>query len=134
VPRRRNYSFSQSNPDDFDQIEVDGRTLVIPASIGTSFWAVLRVCFENPNRKIYPSELVDKVAAIMQARDAARWENFCHKRGMKPWQERLIICTRMLIRRTGNHPYGLRLAERGHALDLERDDKGASYFILRVAK
>jgi len=44
------------------------------------------------------------------------------------------MCAMMLIRRTGNHPYGFRLAEQGHALDLERDGNGASYFILRTAK
>jgi hypothetical protein len=134
VPRKRNYSFGRHNPDRFDRIETDGQTLVIPATIGTSFWAVLRVCFENPNRPMYLSELVEMVAAIMQARDTDKWEDFCQKRGAKPWQERLILCAKMLIRRTGNHPYGLRLAEQGHALDLERDDKGALYLILRSAK
>src|SRR5688572_24719891 len=118
---KRNYSFCHQNPDKFDQIEVDGKTFVIPANIGTSFWAVLRVCFETPNRPIYLSELVDKVAFIMHARDAAKWHDFCHKRDAKPWKERLVMCAMMLIRRTGNNPYGFRLAEQGHALDLKRD-------------
>jgi len=78
MPLKRNYSFGHHNPDHFDQIEVDDKTVVIPANIGTSFWAVLRVCFENPNRPIYPSELIEKVADIMQARDAAKWEGFCN--------------------------------------------------------
>jgi hypothetical protein len=132
MPQKRNYSFGRHNPDHFDQVEVDGQMLVIPANIGTSFWAVLRVCFENANRPIYASELFEKVAAIMKARDAAKWEGFCHKRGAKPWQERLIMCAMMLVRRSGNHPYGYRLAERGHSLTLERDDHGASYFVLQI--
>jgi hypothetical protein len=131
--RSRNYSFSRHNPDDFDQIEVDGKTLVIPANIGTSFWAVLRVCFENPNRPIYPKELVERVAVIMEARDATKWEDFCKKNETKPWQERLIMCAMMLIRRSGNHPYGLRLAEQGHTLDLENDGSGRQFFILRTS-
>ena len=38
MPKERNYSFGHYNPDDFDQIERDGQTFVIPANIGTSFW------------------------------------------------------------------------------------------------
>jgi hypothetical protein len=133
MPQKRNHSFSRYNPDDLDQIEVDGKTLVIPANIGTSFWAVLRVCFENPNRPIYPNELVEKVAVIMKARDAKKWEEFCTKKETKPWQERLILCAMMLIRRSGNHPYGLRLAEQGHTLDLEYNVSGTQFFILRTS-
>ena len=95
---------------------------------------MLRVCFETPNRPIYSPELVEKVGAIMRARDAIKWEDFCRKPDRKPWHERVIMCAMMLIRRSGNHPYGLRLAEQGHALDLERDGGGTQYFIPRSAK
>ena len=42
MPQQRNYSFIQHNPGFFDQIDLDGHTYVIPARVGTCFWAILR--------------------------------------------------------------------------------------------
>ena len=131
MPRRRNYSFTHKNPDNFDEVECEGKTFVIPARIGSCYWAILRVAYESFERPIYFDELAERVEALMTDRDASRWAAFRIKPHSLPWQERIVLSARLLTRIGGNHPYGLRNAEQGMVLSVGRDGQGRPYLILR---
>src|SRR4051812_33687144 len=131
MPRLRNYSFAQKNPDNFDEVDWEGKTFVIPARIGSCYWAILRVAYESPERPIYFNELAERVEALMTDRDASKWAAFQGKPDSLPWQERIVLSARLLTRIGGNNPYGLRTAEQGMVLSVGRDGQGRPYLILR---
>ncbi len=128
----RNYSFLRKTPEVFDEISINGKGVIIPARLGSIFWAVLRVAYGRCNQPIYPDQLAEAVQELMLDRDSAAWQAHCEKPNRKPWRERLMLNAMMLTRTSGNNRYGLRLAERGHALSMERDGKVRTYFILRT--
>ena len=131
MPRRRNYSFAHKNPDNFDEVECEGKKLVIPARIGSCYWAILRVAYASPERPIYFDELPERVDALMTDRDAPKWAAFQAKPDSLPWQARIVLSARLLTRIGGNNPYGLRTAEQGMVLSIGQDCRGRPYLILR---
>lgn len=147
TPRGRNYSFLHKRPETLDEVEVNGKSYSIPAAIGSCYWAVLKVCYENADQPVYTEELLKRVAELMEDRDETMWKNYVSKekttvyrkadskrnvQPIKPWQERVINNAKTLTRLGGSSQYGMRLFERGHVLRYEYDDKSMPYFILRT--
>jgi len=126
----RNYANLHANPDVLDEVIVEGHRISIPAPIGSVAWGVLKAAYLRPNQLILSSYFTNAVAEIMRDRDAEGWERYQNKPDCKPWEERIKIAARLLTRRTGNHPYGLRLEERGHRFKLVRDGGGHECFVL----
>jgi DNA-binding NtrC family response regulator len=143
----RNYSFLSKNPDKLDRVEVNGIEFIIPASIGSCYWAILKVCYENADKPVYLDRLVSSVAEFMQDRDEDAWQRYITKnkttvykkvggervvQPVKPWQERVVNNAKTLTRLGGESQYGKRLHERGHCLRYEHDDKMQPYVILHT--
>lgn len=148
--RPRNYSFLHKKATKFDSVEVDGIAHPIPANVGSTYWAILKVAYEHANKPIYQDKLPDMVDELMSdpdARDPAAWDVYKNKgqttvfmkgenkrvvKAAKPWQDRVINNAKTLTRLGGNSQYGKRLFERGHVLRYEYDEKFQPYFILRT--
>lgn len=153
ISRQRNYSFKHRNVDTLDIAKFGGDdnpdakapTFHIPAHIGSIYWAILKVCYENANQPVYLDKLVIAVQDLMKDRDAQAWENYTNKESatvhrrssgksatqkIKPWQERVVNNAKTLTRQGGDSAYGKRLSERGHALRLKTDSNMKQYFIL----
>ena len=145
--RPRNYSFKDKNPEKFDEVEVDGQMFAIPATIGSTYWAVLKVMYENANKPVYPQQLTKAVEELMTDRDPDAWDKYTGReettvfrrveggRGrqkIKPWQDRVINNAKTLTRIGGTAQYGKRLLERGHVLRFEYDDKKRQCFRLHT--
>lgn len=141
--RPRSYSHLQRNPDSLDEVEVNGVTYKIPATMGSNYWAILRVMYSHIDKPVYCSQLVKEVDELMSEHNQKNWDRFCNKektvvwkRGeqkrevkeIRSWDERIVNNAKTLTRWKD---YGKRLHERGHALSWEHDDKGEPYFILR---
>jgi hypothetical protein len=144
--RPRNYSFLHKKIEHLDEVDVDGVKHPIPAHIGSTYWAILKVCYERANKPVYESELPDLVDELMLDRDAASWEAYknkgsttVHQKGQrvikpaKSWQERVVNNAKTLTRQGGNSQYGKRLVERGHVLLPRYDAKMKPYFILSTS-
>jgi hypothetical protein len=145
--RPRNYSFSHKNPETLDLIETQHGSFTIPAGIGSTYWAILKVFYEKHDKRVYCEELLKSVAELMTDRDAEGWKRYCSKESttvykkvqkirsiqkIKPWQERIIGNAKTLTRSGGNSKYGLRLIERGHSLLFGHDENKKAYFILQT--
>jgi hypothetical protein len=143
VSRPRSYSQLCRNPDSLDEIEVDGATYKIPATMGSNFWAILRVMYSHLNKPVYSDQLVKEVGELMTEFNSKSWDRFRNKektvvwrrsqqrsevKAISGWKERIAANAKTLTR---VNDYGKRLCERGHSLCLEYDDKGRPYFILR---
>jgi hypothetical protein len=154
-PRPRNYSFKHRNPDTLgtarfggdDNPDKNAPTFSIPAHIGSVFWAILKVCYENANQRVYTDDLLTAVDSLMRERDESRWNYYINKaqttisrrrsgtpersvQKIKPWGERVINNGKTLTRKGGASPYGARLIEQGHSLKYGTDENMKPYFIL----
>lgn len=145
--RPRNYSFSHKNPDTLDSVETKIGSFTIPAAIGSTYWAILKVFYEHPDERIFIDALLAGVEELMKDRDADGWSRYCTKdqttvykkaegkrsvQKIKPWQDRIVGNAKTLTRQGGNSPYGKRLHERGHALKFTHDANGQPYFVLHT--
>ena len=142
---RRNYSFLLKRPDSFDRVERGKDVFIIPARIGSTYWAILKVMYERHDTPVHAEELCNQVAALMLDRDEAAWFAYIgnatvsrlgadHPKPVKDWRDRIICNARTLTRLGGNNPYGLRLKERGHQLCIECDANGKTHFILMTTE
>lgn len=127
----RNYSFVNANPDRFDSASLDGLEQIIPARVGTTYWAILRVMYARPHRPLSVDELTHEVENLLSRFDGTKWQRFVSKPDAKPWRERLIMSAQILTRHNGNNPYGQRLAERGYQLAIVCSGDNRS-FVLRA--
>jgi len=141
--RPRSYSHLNRKPDSLETIEVGNKSYIIPATMGSNYWAILHIMYQNINQPVLFDELIEGVDQIMQEYDPKSWEYFCSKqqttvwkrqekiretKPIKPWQDRIINNAKTLCRWKD---YGKRLYERGHVMRLEHDPKTSeSYFIL----
>jgi hypothetical protein len=130
---KRNYCFFRENEDCYDVVEDEnGKSFVVPAQPGSSYWAVIRVGYENHDQPIRKEDFIDQIASLMEDRDPARWQRFVSKKRTKifknkqviekdalSWRDRILANIKMMCRHSGNHPYGQRLIERGHILRWE---------------
>jgi hypothetical protein len=151
--RARNYSFADKLADPqksakFETVDVKGLGEVsIPATIGSTYWAILRVMYERPNQPVYPDQLVKLVAELMEEAFPDRWDNYTGKaettvfrrvdqkrdrQKIKTWQDRIIGNAKTLTRIGGTAQYGMRLKERGHLLRFEYDGKKKPCFVLHT--
>lgn len=143
--RARNYSFKHKKNDTMDTAEKDGVSYPIPANVGSTYWAIIKVGYNHANERIYIDQLVKEVQEIMIDRDPDEWDKFCGRKEVrahskltaasttqdaKPWKERLINNAKTLTRIGGKSAYGLRLVERGHVLRFEYDEKDLPCFVL----
>ena len=126
---KRNYSFLHADPDRFDSAPLDGLEQIIPARIGSTYWAILRVMYALRDRRVSADQLAQQVETVMSEFDESKWEQFVAKPNAKSWRERVLMNARNLTRSSGNNPYGYRLAERGYALTSETEG-GNLFFIL----
>jgi len=129
----RNFSFLHRNPDSLDAIEDDdGLTFVIPAQVGSTYWAILKVCYLHHDTPLKIDQIVTEAAEILEDRDPDKWENFKNKKMVKtlkngevvekeaqPWRKRLETNVKTLMRHGGKNAYGKRLKEKGHILRQE---------------
>ncbi len=142
--RARNYSFKQKNPQSLDVVEVNGTSYVIPAAMGSIYWAILKVCYENVNRPVYFGQLLDGVAQHIQDRNPDDWDDIINKKkttvhkqstgvseakDTKSWQERIINNAKTLTRWKD---YGMRLYELGHVLVFSYDKDVKPCFTLHT--
>jgi hypothetical protein len=136
--RERNYSFVHKKAETLDEVEIKGNKYSIPAHIGSTYWAILKICYESANKPVLTDDLVKGVDELMRDRDEDSWNEFCGKekvtvysklesklgtKPIKPWQERVINNAKTLTRLGGKSPYGHRLFERGHVLRFGYVDK-----------
>lgn len=125
--------FRNKNTELLDVVEANGQEFYIPATPGSTYWAILRVAYENHDRPIDKEEFIDSVAAILEDRDPARWNKFVNKKLVKTyknnqvvekqatsWRNRIDMNIKMLCR-YGNDYYGTRLRDAGHILRWEPD-------------
>jgi hypothetical protein len=141
--QRRNFSSLTRNSDVFDEIEVEGRTYKIPATMGSNYWAILKVMYSHLNQPVYPDQLVRDVDELMNDYMPESWEVFRAKQTVlvwsaikqkteeqksRGWQDRVVLNAKNLTR---VNDYGIRLYERGHSLCWELDENGKHYLILR---
>lgn len=134
----RNYSFKDKNVDSFDVVETGNKTYIIPAGVGSTYWAILKVLFQNFEKKVYIDDLAEEVKNIMLDRDPDRWDEYVNKKHnnglqkkMKPWEERIVGNAKTLTRTGGKSPYGLRLNELGYEL-VYKHVKPKAYFVLKM--
>jgi hypothetical protein len=142
-PRARSYTHLNRRPDSLETVEIKKKSYLIPATMGSNYWAILRIMYHNINEPVLFDELIDGVDETMKDHDAKAWDYFCNKqqttvwkrgeqkREVKPiksWQDRIINNAKTLCRWKD---YGKRLHERGHVMRLEHDPKnGDPYFVL----
>jgi hypothetical protein len=150
-PRSYSYAEKMSDPQKaarYDTVDVPGVGEVsIPATIGSTYWAVMKVMYERPNTPVYPNQLCDLVEELMIDRDETAWDIYTGKvettayhraqqkqsrQPIKDWKERVINNAKTLTRIGGVAKYGLRLLERGHILRFEYDAKKRQCFILHT--
>jgi hypothetical protein len=142
--RPREFSFKHKNPDNFESVDTPFGTFSIPAQVGSTYWAILKVFYINANKKVFAEDMCPQVAECMMDRDPAAWERYVNKENVKAyhkaeqthrikpansWQDRLIGNAKTLTRIGGNYPYGKRLAERGHTLRYDHE-AGKLFFFL----
>jgi len=148
MPRPRNYSFKHKNPDKLETIDVDGKQYLIPAAIGSTYWAILKVCYERHDQPVYVSTLQSEVEKLfIESGREENWKTYCSKgettiyskasqkrsiQKASPWGERLVNNAKTLTRLGGESAYGKRLFERGHALKYSVDGKGQYFFMLHT--
>jgi len=146
----RNYSFMHRKDETLDAVEVDedkdDESYVVPAQPGSTYWAILRIAYENADQPIKMSFIVDQVAELLEDRDPEKWDRYVNKTSItttkngekvqKPandWRKRIETNIKTLTRTGGSNPYGQRLVERGHILRWEPDQlKGKGAFVLRT--
>lgn len=143
---KRNYSFLLRKQESLDSV-VDGKNeYIIPAIPGTTYWAIIRYCYENHDKPMKIKDIVDGTAAILEERNPDKWEQFKNKRIVKTlskneiiikeasnWRKRLETNIKTLTRHHGDNAYGKRLVERGHILRWEPDHyDGKGGFVLRT--
>jgi len=145
--QKRNFSFLHHNLDRFDEVEDDdGKKFHIPAQVGSTYWAILKVCYMYHDQPLKMSEIVDGAAEILEDRDPDKWDRFRGKTVVKTlkngeiiekeaqcWRKRLETNVKTLMRHGGNSTYGLRLIELGHILRQEPDHfKNEMAYVLRT--
>lgn len=147
----RNYSFMHRKDETLDSVDVDEEkdseiSYVIPAQPGSTYWAILRIAYENADKPIRMGFIVDQVAELLEDRDPEKWERYVNKTSItttkngeklqKPandWRKRIETNVKTLTRTGGSNPYGQRLVERGHILRWEPEQlKGKGAFVLRT--
>lgn len=147
----RNYSFMHRKDDTLDAVEneedeQDETSYVIPAQPGSTYWAILRVAYENADQPIRLGCIVDQVAELLEGRDPEKWDRYVNKtsittrkngeivqKSANDWRKRIETNVKTLTRTGGSNPYGQRLIERGHILRWEPDQlNGSGAFVLRT--
>ena len=143
---KRNYSFLHRKQDSLDAVSDGNVEFIIPAIPGTTYWAILRYCYENHDKPMRMKDIVDGTARIYEDRDPDKWNLFKTKRQVRTlshgsiiqkdansWRKRLETNIKTLTRHSGNNPYGKRLIERGHILRWEPDHfDGKGGYVLRT--
>jgi hypothetical protein len=145
--RPRNYSFIKKNPINFDEAtDEGGNTYLIPANVGSTYWAILKVMYENANKPISENDLPDLVSALMEERSPDEWESYKNKdkttvffkedghkevKQAQDWRVRICNNAKTLTRIGGQSPYGQRLRERGHGMEYYKQN-GSLNFILHT--
>ena len=155
IVRPRSYSFkhkiakAMANADyaKMDHVVIGEVKYLIPATIGSTYWAALKVGFLHPNEKIYFDDFVQWGSDLMKDRDEDKWNKYCSKdqttvyhktdgskvkQKANTWQERFIGNAKTLTRVGGNSPYGQRLNELGHVWEYACDEELKPYFILKL--
>ena len=67
--RARTYSQLSRRQDSFESIDVNGTTYVIPATVGTIYWAILHFMYQNINQPVLFEELTEGVDEVMKEHD-----------------------------------------------------------------
>lgn len=142
--RPREFSFLDKNPENYEVVETSCGEMLIPAQVGSTYWAIIKVMYLNINKIIFKDDLCAQVAEHMNDRDPDDWEKYTSKptvkafhkaekkHSVKPansWQDRIVGNAKTLTRIKGNYPYGKRLLEQGCQLTYDYQD-GKLYFIL----
>ena len=142
----RNYSFLNRKEETLDTVELDnGTEYVIPATAGTTYWAILKFFYERHDEYIDSQTAINGIREIMDDRDPDKWEKYCNKSQIRtfkegkiivkdasPWNIRLENNIKTLTRTGGSNQYGLRLIERGHILQWNPDALSNGGFILKT--
>lgn len=142
----RNYSFLHRNPDSLDVVEDGEKSFVVPAQPGSTYWAILKVGYENHDKPIKKDEYILLIAELLEDRDPCKWEKFKQKSKVKSfkngiiveknandWKTRIEANIQMMTRHGSNSPYGIRLIERGHILRFEYHHfNGEGAYVLRT--
>jgi len=131
LPKSRQRRFKR-NRKNVDCVVIDmgngTRQVLIPAVIGTFYWAILRYMYGHINRPISGKELCQGVQEVMQDRNPYKWSRFVAK-SPSDWQERLIRNARNLCRLGGIGAYGQRLVECGHVMRCETVAGGIAFHL-----
>lgn len=145
--KKRNFSFSKRNPDTLDTVDFPNVSYQVPATPGSTYWAILKVMYSHVNEIVPVTQLLSEVDELMRDRDEDSWDNYCgkvhttvyHRVALKTtkqkvnsWQERIIGNAKTLTRVGGKSPYGARITEKGHSLKYSYDKMGKAYFILQT--
>lgn len=133
VEQQSKHVFRNKNIELLDVVEVGDSTFVVPATPGTTYWAILRVGYETHDVPIEKDAYIDRVAEILEERDPERWYKFVNKKVVKTfknnqvvekqatdWRNRIELNIKMLCR-CGDDYYGTRLRDNGHILRWEHD-------------
>lgn len=128
IQKERNFSFLHKNIDSFDSTTDNKSIFFIPAPIGSTYWAILKIMFTNFGQKVSISDLTDGVKNIMQENNPEKWEKYTNKKSStvfykltdtvsqkkaRTWQMRVISNAKALTRKSS---YGKRLNEIGYKL------------------
>ena len=146
--RPRNYSFKHRDPDSLDTVECNGVQYSIPATIGSCYWAVLKVCYQHVNTRVYFEALWKEVSELMMDRNPEQWQEYCEKeettvfkkleakrdvQKISSWKDRIVNNAKTLTRLGGQSKYGQRLFEMGHVLRFEYDENQVPCFVLHTS-
>lgn len=145
LKKPRNFSFKDKDPDNYDNIEVNGVNHIVPAPIGSTYWAILKVLYINFDKLVYLDQLLKEVEELMIDRDEIAWNEYVNKKEtsvyskitgttvvkkVSSWQKRIFNNARTLTRLGGNSKYGERIFEKCHKLKLNYDSEKKPYFVL----
>jgi len=146
-PQSRNFAFLNRQEETLDAIEEDDGTMYrIPAQVGSTYWAILKVCYMHHDEPLRIRDIINEAAEILEDRDPEKWEKFKNKKSVRtqkngqlvekkaqPWQKRLETNIKTLTRHGGRSPYGERLRIRGHILRWEPGHfDGEEAYVLRT--
>ena len=75
----RVYSFRHKNIEKLNTVEVYGKEIPIPASLGSTYWAILKTCYQYADKPVTMEQLCLGVEELMIDRDKEAWEKYIVK-------------------------------------------------------